>query len=156
MLIRVVAVGTKMPAWVQTAVGDYTGRMPAEFVVEWREVRAEQRSAGANAAVWMAREAQRIRAALPSGARVMALDERGTDLDTRQFAERLRRWQQHAQPVAILIGGPDGLDDELKSNASERLRLSSLTLPHPLVRVILAEQLYRAWSVLASHPYHRD
>lgn len=156
MLIRIVAVGTKMPSWVQTAVDDYTGRMPAELRVEWREVRAEQRSAGATAAVWMTREAQRIRSALPPGAHLVALDERGSDLDTRRFAERLLRWQQQAQPVAILIGGPDGLDDGLKAHASERLRLSSLTLPHPLVRVILAEQLYRAWSVLANHPYHRD
>ncbi|MFP5460487.1 MAG: 23S rRNA (pseudouridine(1915)-N(3))-methyltransferase RlmH [Gammaproteobacteria bacterium] len=156
MLIRVVAVGTKMPAWVQAAVDDYTGRMPPDLRVEWREVRAEQRSAGATPAVWMAREAQRIRAALPPGAQIVVLDERGADLDTRQLAGRVQRWQQAAQPVAILIGGPDGLDEALKSQAAERLRLSSLTLPHPLVRVLLAEQLYRAWSVLANHPYHRD
>ena len=156
MLIRIVAVGTKMPAWVQTAVDDYSGRMPAEFRVEWREVRAEPRSAGATPQVWMAREAQRIRAALPPGAAVIVLDERGKDLGTRDLAARLQRWQQDAQPVAILIGGPDGLDEGLKAEARERLRLSSLTLPHPLVRVLLAEQLYRAWSVLANHPYHRD
>ncbi|HWS75423.1 MAG TPA: 23S rRNA (pseudouridine(1915)-N(3))-methyltransferase RlmH [Quisquiliibacterium sp.] len=156
MLIRIIAVGTKMPAWVQTAVDDYTGRMPAEFRVEWREVRAEQRSAGATPAVWMAREAQRIRAALPAGASVVVLDEHGADLTTRDLAGRLQRWQREAQPVAILIGGPDGLDEELKAQGRERLRLSSLTLPHPLVRVLLAEQLYRAWSVLANHPYHRD
>lgn len=156
MLIRIVAVGTKMPAWVQAAVDDYTGRMPAEFRVEWREVRAEQRSAGATPAVWMSREAQRIRAALPAGASVVVLDERGADLGTRDLAGRLQRWQREAQPVAILIGGPDGLDEELKAQGRERLRLSSLTLPHPLVRVLLAEQLYRAWSVLANHPYHRD
>lgn len=156
MLIRIIAVGTKMPAWVDTAVADYSGRMPPEFRVEWREVRAEQRSAGATPQVWMAREAQRIRAALPPAATVVALDERGKDLSTRDLAGCLQRWQRDAQPVAILIGGPDGLDAELKAQARERLRLSSLTLPHPLVRVLLAEQLYRAWSVLANHPYHRD
>lgn len=156
MLIRIVAVGTRMPAWVQAPVDDYTGRMPADFRVEWREVRAEQRSSGATPVVWMAREAQRIRAALPPGALLVALDERGTDITTRDLAARLQRWQQAAQPVAILIGGPDGLDPELKAQAREKLRLSSLTLPHPLVRVLLAEQIYRAWSVLANHPYHRD
>lgn len=156
MLIRIVAVGTRMPAWVQQAVDDYTGRMPADFRVEWREVRAEQRSAGATPAVWMAREAQRIRAALPPAATVVVLDERGTDLTTRDLSVRMQRWQHDAQPVAILIGGPDGLDPALKAEARERLRLSSLTLPHPMVRVLLSEQLYRAWSVLANHPYHRD
>lgn len=155
MLIRVIAVGTRMPAWVDQVVADYSGRMPAEFRVEWREVRAEQRTGG-TPVVWMAREAQRLRAALPPGATLVALDERGTDLTTRDLAARLQRWQRDAQPVALLIGGPDGLDPALKAEARERLRLSSLTLPHPMVRVLLAEQIYRAWSVLANHPYHRD
>jgi 23S rRNA (pseudouridine1915-N3)-methyltransferase len=156
MLIRIIAVGTRMPDWVRKPVDDYTGRMPHEYRVEWREVRAEPRSSGATPAVWMSREAERIRAALPPGAAVVALDERGTDLTTQDLAARLRRWQDDGQPVAILIGGPDGLDPSLKAQARERLRLSSLTLPHPMVRVLLAEQLYRAWSVLANHPYHRE
>lgn len=156
MLIRIVAVGTRMPDWVRVPVNDYTGRMPHEFRVEWREVRAEQRSTGATPAVWMAREAERIRGALPQGGTLIALDERGTDLTTQDLATRMQRWQRDGQPVAILIGGPDGLDPALKAQARERLRLSSLTLPHPMVRVLLAEQLYRAWSVLANHPYHRD
>lgn len=156
MLIRVIAVGTRMPDWVQKPVDDYTARMPGDFRVEWREVRAEQRSSGATPAVWMAREAQRIRAAIPPAATLVALDERGVDLTTRDLAARLERWQCAAQPVALLIGGPDGLDPTLKSEARERLRLSSLTLPHPMVRILLAEQLYRAWSVLTNHPYHRD
>ncbi|MEN9316962.1 MAG: hypothetical protein RIS35_3355 [Pseudomonadota bacterium] len=156
MLIRVIAVGTRMPDWVQKPVDDYTTRMPGDFRVEWREVRAEQRSSGATPAVWMAREAQRIRAAIPPAATIVALDERGVDLTTRDLAARLERWQRAAQPVALLIGGPDGLDPTLKAEARELLRLSSLTLPHPMVRILLAEQLYRAWSVLANHPYHRD
>lgn len=156
MLIRIVAVGTRMPDWVQKPVDDYTGRMPNDFRVEWREIRAEPRSSGATPAVWMAREAQRIRATIPAGATIVALDERGVDLTTRDLAARLERWQRAAQPVALLIGGPDGLDPSLKSEARELLRLSSLTLPHPMVRILLAEQLYRAWSVLANHPYHRD
>ncbi len=156
MLIRVIAVGTRMPSWVQAPVDDYSSRLPSDWRIEWKEIRAEQRGAGANAAVWMAREAQRIRAAIPPAATVIALDEKGTDLDTRGLAARMQRWRDAGPPVALLIGGPDGLDPELKRSAAERLRLSSLTLPHPLVRIIVAEQLFRAWSVLANHPYHRD
>ena len=156
MLIRIVAVGTKMPAWVGAAVDDYARRIPADWRVEWREVRAEPRGASGHATAWMLREAERIRAALPAGARVVVLDERGRDLDTRQFAQRVAAWRDDARPVAILVGGPDGLDPALARDADETLRLSSLTLPHPLVRVLVAEQLFRAWSILAGHPYHRE
>lgn len=156
MLIRVVAVGTRMPAWVGAAVDDYLKRLPAGFTVEMREVRAEARSSSGSAAAWMQKEAARIEAALPAGSRIVALDERGRDLDTQKLAARMRAWQEDARPVAILIGGPDGLDPPLKARADETMRLSSLTLPHPLVRVLLAEQLYRGWSILAGHPYHRD
>jgi 23S rRNA (pseudouridine1915-N3)-methyltransferase len=116
MLLRVVAVGTRMPAWVEQAVAEYSGRLPAEVRLEWREVRAAQRGRSADEARWL---------------------------------------REEARPVAILVGGPDGLDPALKATADETLRLSSLTLPHPLVRVLLAEQLYRAWSINAGHPYHR-
>ncbi|NLD68515.1 MAG: 23S rRNA (pseudouridine(1915)-N(3))-methyltransferase RlmH [Limnobacter sp.] len=156
MLIRVIAVGTRMPAWVGTAVDDYSKRLPPELALEWREVKTEARTRSGRPAAWMQKEAARIEQALPPAGRIVALDERGADLSTVQLAARLRDWQQRAQPVAILIGGPDGLDPALKSRADESIRLSSLTLPHPLVRVLLAEQLYRAWSVLAGHPYHRD
>ena len=156
MLIRVVAVGTRMPVWVGAAVDDYTKRLPAGFTVELREVRAETRSSTGSAAAWMQKEAGRIETALPATCRIVVLDERGKDLDTRRLAERMRAWQEDARPVAILIGGPDGLDPALKARADETIRLSSLTLPHPLVRVLLAEQLYRGWSILAGHPYHRE
>jgi 23S rRNA (pseudouridine1915-N3)-methyltransferase len=156
MLLRVVAVGLKMPAWVDEAVDDYGRRMPPELRVEWRAVKAESRQGGGNAKQWQAREAQRIRDALPDGARIVALDERGDDLDSARLAERLGRWQQEAGAVALLIGGPDGIDPALKAASHERIRLSSLTLPHALVRVVLAEQLYRAWSINAGHPYHRE
>ena len=156
MRIRVIAVGSRMPAWVQAAVADYTARLPADCALEWREVKAEARGASGSASAWMAREAQRIRAALPEGARLVALDERDTDLDTRGFAARMAAWRETARSVAILIGGPDGLDPALKAECAERLRLSSLTLAHPLVRVVLAEQLWRGWSVITGHPYHRD
>ncbi len=156
MLIRLLAVGTRMPGWVNEALAEYTRRMPAELRVEWREIRAEPRSAKGDPTRWMARECERIRAALPNNAWIVALDEHGADLDTRDFARRLERWQRDARPVAILIGGPDGLDASLKSEAGETMRLSSLTLAHPLVRVVVAEQLYRACSLLSNHPYHRE
>ena len=156
MLIRVIAVGARMPRWVSEAVDEYSRRMPAELRVEWREVRAEPRSASGNPQRWMERECERIRAALPASPHIVVLDERGAELDTRAFAHRVQHWQKEARPVALLIGGPDGLDASLKSQASESIRLSSLTLAHPLVRVVLAEQLYRAWSLLANHPYHRE
>ncbi|MCO5101401.1 MAG: 23S rRNA (pseudouridine(1915)-N(3))-methyltransferase RlmH [Burkholderiaceae bacterium] len=155
MRIRIVAVGTKMPAWVDAANADYLRRLPAEWRIEWREVRAEPRGASRDAEVWMQREAARIRNALSDGARIVALDERGDDLDSIAFAGRVRDWQRDARPVAIVIGGPDGLDRSLLAAADERLRLSSLTLPHALVRVVLAEQLFRAWSIGSGHPYHR-
>ena len=155
MLLRVVAVGTRMPAWVEQAVSDYSARLPAEVRLEWREVRAAQRGRSADAARWLREEGARIEAALPPAARRVVLDERGRDIDTAGLARRLAAWREDARPVAILVGGPDGLDPALKTAADETLRLSSLTLPHPLVRVLLAEQLYRAWSINAGHPYHR-
>jgi len=155
MRIRIVAVGTKMPAWVDAANADYLRRLPAEWRIEWREVRAEPRGTSGDVAVWMQREAARIRNALSDGARIVALDERGDDLDSVALAGRVRDWQRDARPVAIVIGGPDGLDRSLLAAADERIRLSSLTLPHALVRVVLAEQLFRAWSIGSGHPYHR-
>jgi len=156
MLLRVIAVGTRMPAWVDQAVDDFSCRMPAELRIDWKPVKAEPRAAGGSAAQWKNREAQRIQDALPSGARMVLLDERGADLDSNRLAARLSAWQRDGQPVAIVIGGPDGVDDAVRAQAAETLRLSSLTLPHALARVLLAEQLYRAWSINAGHPYHRE
>ena len=155
MQLRVIAVGTRMPAWVEQAVADYSGRLPGEIRLEWREVRAAQRGRSADAARWLREETARIEAAMPPSARRVVLDERGREVDTAALAGRFAAWRDEARPVAILVGGPDGLDPALKASADETLRLSSLTLPHPLVRVLLAEQLYRAWSINAGHPYHR-
>lgn len=164
MLIRIVAVGTRSPRWVDEAVGDYLKRIGAPLRVELVTVRTEERTGNTSAPALMAREADRIREQLPGHsartrgqprARLVLLDERGTDLTTVGLAERLRQWQERADPVALVIGGPDGLDPTLAAEADESLRLSSLTLPHALARVLLAEQLYRAWSVLTNHPYHR-
>jgi len=156
MQVRVIAVGTRMPGWVDEAVDAYAKRMPPELRVEWRAVKAEPRDGGAAAARCMAREAQRIREAMPAGARLVVLDERGADLTSAKLSERLLAWQRDARAVAIVVGGPDGLDPALKAQADESIRLSSLTLPHALVRPLLAEQLYRAWTIAGGHPYHRE
>ena len=155
MLLRVIAVGTRMPAWVDAAVEEFSKRMPPELRIDWKPVKAEPRTGGGSPAQWKAREAQRIRDALPGGARLVLLDERGTDLDSAGLARRLAAWRREASACALVIGGPDGLDPALLDEADETLRLSSLTLPHALVRVLLAEQLYRAWSITQNHPYHR-
>lgn len=156
MLLRIIAVGTRMPAWVDSAVTDYSARLPAEFSLEWREIKAEPRGSSSSPAVWLHREAERIGAAIPPSAWRVVLDERGRDVGTPELAKRLSHWREQAKPVALLIGGPDGLAPELRQTAHETLRLSSLTLAHPLVRVVLAEQLFRAWTILSGHPYHRD
>jgi 23S rRNA (pseudouridine1915-N3)-methyltransferase len=156
MLLRVIAVGQRMPAWVDTAVDEFSRRMPPEWRIEWRSVKAEPRQDRAQPRQWKEREARRILEALPAQAQLVLLDERGRDLDSPGLAALMQRWQSEARPVAIVIGGPDGVDDTLRHQAGTTLRLSSLTLPHALVRVLLAEQLYRAWSILAGHPYHRE
>ncbi|MBL0285450.1 MAG: 23S rRNA (pseudouridine(1915)-N(3))-methyltransferase RlmH [Zoogloea sp.] len=156
MKLILVAVGTRMPAWVDTAFDDFAKRMPRELPLQLVEVKAEPRTTGKTVDAMMALEAARIEAALPPRCRRLILDERGADLSTRALAKRLEHWQDGGDDIAIIIGGPDGLDPALKATAHETMRLSSLTLPHALVRVMLAEAIYRAWSVLKNHPYHRE
>ncbi|MFT0532277.1 23S rRNA (pseudouridine(1915)-N(3))-methyltransferase RlmH [Castellaniella hirudinis] len=156
MKLRIYAVGHRMPAWVQDAWQDYSKRMPRDCLVELHEIRPEPRTSGKTPTQLMQAEAQRIEAALPATAWRVILDEHGQDLGTRDLARHLEAWRAAGQDIALIVGGPDGLDPALKSTARQTLRLSSLTLPHPLVRVLLAEQLYRAWSILAGHPYHRE
>jgi len=155
MKLQVLAIGQRQPAWADTAWADFAKRFPPEMRLELKALKAEPRHAQ-TAAQCMAAEAQRIEAALPKGARRVVLDERGLSISTRQLAERLRAWRAEGRDVALLIGGPDGLDATLKAGADETLRLSDLTLPHAFVRVLLAEALYRAWSLLQGHPYHRE
>jgi 23S rRNA (pseudouridine1915-N3)-methyltransferase len=154
--LLIVAVGSRMPAWVDAAVADYAKRLGREMPLELVEIRPQARTGGVPAARAMEQEAGRIRAALPKQARMVALDERGADVTTRGLSQRLERWMRDGGDVAFVIGGADGLDPELKGSAQETLRLSSLTLPHALARVLLAEQLYRAMSLLKNHPYHRE
>lgn len=144
-----------MPDWVETAWADYAKRLPADCALELREIKPEPRTTGKTPAQMMAAEAKRIEAALPPGALRLALDERGRDLTTMALSQKLEQWRAGGQDVAFLVGGPDGLHADLKASCSGQLRLSSLTLPHPMVRVVLAEQLYRAWAIMTNHPYHR-
>ena len=156
MKLLLVAVGQRQPAWADAAFDDFAKRFPVECRLELKAVKAEPRSSGKNAAALMAAEAERIDAAVPKGARRVVLDERGERRTTTQLAERLRFWLGDGRDVAFFIGGPDGLDARIKTSADETLRLSDLTLPHALARVLLVEALYRAWSVTAGHPYHRE
>ncbi|MCO5123901.1 MAG: 23S rRNA (pseudouridine(1915)-N(3))-methyltransferase RlmH [Rhizobacter sp.] len=155
MKLWLVAVGQRQPAWADTAYQDFAKRLPPELRLELKACKAEPRS-GRNAAQLMAAEADRIEAAIPRGVRRVVLDEHGQSVTTQQLAARLRAWMADGRDVALVIGGPDGLAPALKASADETLRLSDLTLPHAFARVLLAEALYRAWSVTANHPYHRE
>src|SRR5262245_53546742 len=160
MRFIVCAVGHRMPAWVNAAFGEYVRRLPRETPVDLVEVRPAPRPAKAASAAQIARsmatEAERIRAALPTGCTVVALDEKGKSFTSVEFGQRLERCGREARGVPFVIGSADGLAPELKRGASLVLSLSSLTLPHRLVRVLLAEQLYRGVSLLHNHPYHRE
>jgi len=150
-----VAVGQRQPAWAQAAYSEFAKRFPADMPLQLKAVKPEPRGSKTTEQL-RAAEAARLQAALPKGARRVVLDERGDRLNTLQLAARLKAWQDEGRDVALLIGGPDGLDAELKAGAHETLRLSELTLPHAMVRVLLAEALYRAWTITINHPYHRE
>jgi 23S rRNA (pseudouridine1915-N3)-methyltransferase len=155
VLLRIVAVGQRVPDWAQTAWDDYAKRFPPEIRVELKAVKTEPRGSKTLDTLYAAERA-RIEAAIPKGARVVVLDERGTSLTTLALASRLTDWQLGGGDVALVIGGPDGIEPAFRQAAHERIRLSDLTLPHAFARVLLIEQLYRAWSVNANHPYHRE
>lgn len=155
MKLHLVAVGQRQPAWAEAAYDDYAKRFPPEMRLELHAVKAEPRGSR-TAAQLMAAEAVRIDAAIPKGARRVVLDEQGARVNTMQLAARLEAWRGEGRDAALIVGGADGLDAALKKGADETLRLSDLTLPHALARVIVAEALYRAWSVIANHPYHRE
>jgi 23S rRNA (pseudouridine1915-N3)-methyltransferase len=154
--LRIVAVGAKPPAWAQAACAEYLKRMPRRWATELVAVKAEPRASGKPLARLLAAEGARNRERLARGARLVALDERGRELDTAQFAAQLERWLADPMPTAFVIGGADGLDPGLKKDASLLLRVSAFTLPHALAQVVLCEQLYRAASLLEGHPYHRE
>ena len=151
----IVAVSLRVPDWAQTAWDDYAKRFPTELKVELKAVKTEPRGSKTVESIYAA-EASRIEAAIPKGSRIVVLDERGTALSTVALAGKLKAWQLESDDVALVIGGPDGLDPAFKQAAHERIRLSDLTLPHAFARILLIEQLYRAWSINAGHPYHRE
>lgn len=154
MHLRVIAVGTRQPAWVQAGTADYLRRLPKEWKAELVEVPAAARSAHADVSRCRTSEAERVLRAA-RGARLVALDEHGAEHTSAQWAIALRGWLQDGRDVVMAIGGPDGHGSTLLEVAEARWSLSRLTLPHGLVRVVLLEQLYRAWSITANHPYHR-
>ena len=156
MKLTVVAVGHKMPDWITTGFNEYAKRMPREARIELLEIKPEPRTTGKNTAQMMEAEAQRILAGLPHGALRIVLDERGAQLTTKQLAQQMQGWMGGGRDVAFVIGGADGLHESVKNGAQQLLALSAMTLPHGLVRVLLAEQLYRAHSLLHNHPYHRE
>jgi 23S rRNA (pseudouridine1915-N3)-methyltransferase len=156
MKLIIVAVGHRMPAWVDTGFDEFARRMPRELPLELVEIKAEPRTSGKPPAAMMEAEATRIKTALPARCTRVILDEHGTDLTSIALAQKLETWQGGGEDIVFIIGGPDGLDPALKASAHETLRLSSLTLPHALVRPLLAEALYRAWSITRHHPYHRE
>ena len=144
-----------MPDWIAQGFETYQKRLPADCALHLKELKAQDRAGNANIEALLAKEALQLQAATPKGAVRVVLDERGKDITTTQLATHLDRWRSSAQDVAFYIGSADGLDAGFKQQADLAVRLSSLTLPHMMVRVLLAEQLYRAWSVLNNHPYHR-
>jgi 23S rRNA (pseudouridine1915-N3)-methyltransferase len=156
MDLTVAAVGTRMPAWVEQAWNEYARRFPRGMALVLRELPLARRGRNADVDALRAAEGEALLAAAPSGHRVVALDERGRQWSTAELAGRLETWMREEHGVCFLVGGPDGLADAVRAGAAETWSLSRLTLPHPLVRAVLAEQLYRAWTITQNHPYHRS
>jgi len=155
MKLAILAVGHRQPAWVDVGCAEYLKRMPREAVASVVEIKPETRGSKTREQL-LAAERNRIEDALPASCRLVVLDEKGDDLTTMKLAQRLEHWMQDGRDIALLIGGADGIDEALKARAAEKIRLSSLTLPHGMARLLLCEQLYRAVSVLKNHPYHRE
>lgn len=155
MRILLLAVGQKMPAWIEQGYQEYAQRMPAEARLELKEIAPGKRGKNADIKRIIEDEGQRLIAAIPRSAHIVVLDVEGRGHSTGQLAQRMDDWMHSGQDICLLVGGPEGLSAECRALAHEKWSLSPLTFPHPLVRVILAEQLYRAWSVLRNHPYHR-
>lgn len=155
MRISLVAVGTRMPAWVEQGVAEYRKRLPAEMKWELKEIPLAQRGKNADLNRAVSLEGEKMLAALPESDHVVALEVDGRPWSTPELAEQLRNWLASGQHLSLLVGGPDGLAPACRQRARQSWSLSPLTLPHPLVRVVVVEQLYRAWSILQHHPYHR-
>jgi 23S rRNA (pseudouridine1915-N3)-methyltransferase len=155
MKLNLLAVGTKMPAWVTAGYEEYAKRMPRDCELQLHEIAPAKRGKSGSAAQWMREEGERIMAAIPNNHHVVALDVKGKSWTTEDLAQQLENWQADGRDISLVVGGPDGLADACLQRADQKWSLSALTLPHPLVRIVLAEQLYRAWTVTQNHPYHR-
>jgi 23S rRNA (pseudouridine1915-N3)-methyltransferase len=155
MKIRLIAVGTKMPAWVEDGYGDYAKRLSGEITLELIEIPAGKRGKNADITRITDKEGEAMLAAIPPGDHVVALDVLGRSFGTEDLAGTLESWLPQGRHISLLVGGPEGLAPAALARAAEKWSLSKLTLPHPLVRVLVAEQIYRAWTLLKGHPYHR-
>lgn len=156
MEMVLIAIGGKQPVWVNQGYAEYAKRLPRNCALRLVEIPLPKRPKNADPTPFIAREGEKMLAAIPAGARVVALDERGKAWSSRELSARLEDWMQDGRDVALLIGGPDGLAPACKARADEVWSLSPLTLPHGLARILVAEQLYRAWTLVSGHPYHRD
>jgi len=155
MRVHLIAVGTKMPAWVEQGYNEYARRLPRDFALELIEIAPGQRGKGADVARAILREGEQMLAAIPKGDRVIALDVKGKPWSTEKLAQTIQDWRMDGCNYSLLVGGPDGLSAPCLARADLKWSLSAMTLPHPLVRILVAEQLYRAWSIINNHPYHR-
>ncbi len=155
MRLHLIAVGNRMPGWVDEGYQEYARRLPSECALQLHEIAAGKRGKNADIVRLTRQEGEKMAAAIPKGARVVALEVKGKPWSTEQLSARLEHWLGDGRDVALLVGGPEGIEPELSASADERWSLSPLTLPHPLVRIVVAEQIYRAWSLLKGHPYHR-
>ena len=156
MRIHLIAVGKKMPEWVNSGFSEFSKRMPPELQINLVEITPSVRNKTTPIEKNIKEEGKRIQSAIPSNSRLIVLDEKGKKFSSIELSKKMEEWFPQGQDIAIVIGGADGIDDRIKQQADETWSLSSFTLPHALVRVIVAEQLYRAWSILKGHPYHRE
>lgn len=156
MKLKVIAVGTKMPPWVEMGVQEYAKRLPRDMPLEFIEIPIGNRAKNANLARAVKQESDQILAQVKPQDHVIALEVTGNNWSTEKLAKQMQNWQMQGQNIIFLIGGPDGLSDACRARANQQWSFSALTLPHPIVRIILSEQLYRAWSITQNHPYHRS
>ncbi|MDF2179336.1 23S rRNA (pseudouridine(1915)-N(3))-methyltransferase RlmH [Aliiglaciecola sp. CAU 1673] len=156
MRMQLVAVGTKMPAWVEQGYQEYARRFPPDMPLQLTEIGAGKRGRNADIARILQKEGEQMLAAIPKGNRIVTLEVSGRPWTTEQLATEMQKWQMDGRDVSLLVGGPEGLAPQCIDASEQKWSLSALTLPHPLVRIVLAESLYRAWSVNSNHPYHRE
>lgn len=156
MKITILAIGHKMPSWVEAGVKAYQSRFPPDVRISLKAIATARRTATNTAHQCLQQESSRLLKSIPQSSRVIALDVKGTSWSTEELAQKMAHWKLESPDVTFLIGGPDGLSQDCLDRAQERWSLSALTFPHALARIILLEQLYRAWSILAGHPYHRE